>query len=60
MNVEELIMALVLGIIVLIIAVILWALKIAVSLAVIAGLVGLGMLIYGFVSLIIGRRQSSR
>jgi hypothetical protein len=58
--VEELNMALVLGIILLIIAVILWALKIAVSVAVIAGLVGLGMLVYAFVSWIAGRRQPNR
>jgi len=53
-------MALILGFIVLIVAVILWALKIAVSLAVVAGLVGLGMLLYGFVSSMIRRRQPNR
>lgn len=53
-------MALGLGIILLMIALILWALKIVLSLAVIAGLVGLGMLVYGFVSWIAGRRQSNR
>jgi hypothetical protein len=53
-------MALVLGIIILIIAVILWALKIAVSLAVVAGLVGLGILIYAFVASLIRSRQTNR
>jgi hypothetical protein len=57
---EVYIMVFGLAIVLLIVAVILWALRIAVSLAVIAGLVGLGMLIYGFISSLIVRRQSSR
>jgi hypothetical protein len=51
-------MILVIGIIVLLIAVILWALKVAVSLAVILGLVGLVVLIIGLFRK--GRRQSHR
>jgi hypothetical protein len=49
-----------LGIIVLIIAVILWALKMAIGVAAIIGLVGLVMLIIGVVSSRRGRRSSNR
>jgi hypothetical protein len=55
MNMEGLIMILGLGVLVLVIALILWALKVAVSIAVILGLVGLVMLIIGAV-----RRGSSK